>query len=271
MAATTSPGARGAGSRSSALTLVRGEARVAGPGLVEVEGHQLGPMGLVIATGSTSGSSDRGHRGRRRTAWSTRPLAGEVPESLPRARRPASRRSSSAESFYRTGSRVTIVDGNSQSAGVRRRRRGQAARRAASLRRASKSIHGARAERVHPTGGCQRGVSRLQAADPRGVLRSCSSPSAARRCSDGFCFEQLGIEIMKQGITVDEKLDSGRRRMGHRRRFWCSQAPDACRKSTRRATPPRTSRSCAFDHLFLTASSSLDPQVARELQQDGRR
>ena len=64
-------------------TLVRGDARVARPGLVEVDGRELEYDALVIATGSSpavppiEGIEDVGYWTNHEAIW-----AGEVPESL---------------------------------------------------------------------------------------------------------------------------------------------------------------------------------------------
>ncbi len=185
-------------------TLVRGEARVARPGLVEVEGHELAYDGLVIATGSTpavppiEGIEDVGYWTNHEAVW-----AGEVPESLlVLGGGPVG--VELGQFFHRTGSRVTIVDGNSHLLG----RVDADAGKLLAERLAEEGIeihHGARAERVDSTGDGVR--LRLEGGETLEASRLLVAVGRTPNV-DGFGFEQLGIEITKQGITVDERLQA---------------------------------------------------------------
>jgi pyruvate/2-oxoglutarate dehydrogenase complex dihydrolipoamide dehydrogenase (E3) component len=185
-------------------TLVRGEARVARPGLVEVEGHELEYDALVIATGSTpavppiEGIEDVGYWTNHEAVW-----AGEVPESLlVLGGGPVG--VELGQFFHRSGSRVTIVDGNSHLLG----RVDAEAGKLLAERLAQEGIeirHEARAERVDSTGD---GV-RLQLEGGETLEASRLLVAAGRTPNvDGHGFEQLGIEITKEGITVDERLQA---------------------------------------------------------------
>ena len=183
-------------------TLVRGEARVARRGLVDVEGHELEYDALVIATGSTpavppiEGIEDVGYWTNHEAVW-----AGEVPESLlVLGGGPVG--VELGQFFHRSGSRVTIVDGNSHLLG----RVDAEAGELLAERLAEEGIeirHEARAERVDATGDGLR--LRLEGGETLEASRLLVAVGRTPNV-DGFGFEQLGIEITKQGITVDEKL-----------------------------------------------------------------
>src|SRR5262245_19014273 len=183
-------------------TLVRGEARVVRPGLVEVEGRDLEFDALVIATGSSpavppiEGIEDVGYWTNHEAIW-----AGEVPESLVvLGGGPVG--VELGQFFHRSGARVTIVDGNSHLLGRLAPEAGQML----AERLSDEGIeirHEARVTRAEPTGD---GV-RLELEGGETLEASRLLVATGRRPNvEGFGFEQLCVEITKQGISVDERL-----------------------------------------------------------------
>ncbi len=185
-------------------TLVRGEARVARPGVVEVEARELEYDALVIATGSTpsvppiAGIEDVGYWTNHEAVW-----AGEIPASLiVLGGGPVG--VELGQFFHRSGARVTIVDGNAHLLGRVDAEAGdllaeRLSEEGIDIRREAK------AERVEATGDGVRlyleGGDTLEAA--RLLVATGRTPNV-----DGFGFEQLGVEITKQGISVDERLQA---------------------------------------------------------------
>jgi pyruvate/2-oxoglutarate dehydrogenase complex dihydrolipoamide dehydrogenase (E3) component len=185
-------------------TLVRGDARVVRPGLVEVEGRELEYDALVIATGSSpavppiDGIEDVGYWTNHEAVW-----AGDVPESLVvLGGGPVG--VELGQFFHRSGARVTIVDGNAHLLGrvdaeagdllaERLSEEGIQIRREANAERVESTGDGVR---LHLAGGEALEAARLLVATGR-------APNV-----EGFGLEQLGIETTKQGITVDDRLQA---------------------------------------------------------------
>jgi pyruvate/2-oxoglutarate dehydrogenase complex dihydrolipoamide dehydrogenase (E3) component len=183
-------------------TLVRGEARVVRAGLVEVEGRELEYDVLVIATGSSpaippiEGIEDVAYWTNHEAIW-----AGEVPESLVvLGGGPVG--VELGQFFHRSGARVTIVDGN----GHLLARLAPEAGRMLAERLSDEGIdvrNDAKVTRAAPTGDGVRleleGGETLEAS--RLLVATGRTPNV-----EGFGFEQLGLEVTKQGISVDERL-----------------------------------------------------------------
>jgi pyruvate/2-oxoglutarate dehydrogenase complex dihydrolipoamide dehydrogenase (E3) component len=181
--------------------LVRGDATVAAPGVLEVDGRELAYDKLVVATGSrpalppVEGIADVPH-------WTTADAtaASEVPESLVVVGGGASG-VELAQLYQRLGAEVTIVQ--------RSRLLTRMAEEAATLLQERLEEDGVRVK-------LGAGVARVDAADggvsvslDDGETIACERflVAAGRKPTvDGMALERLGIEIGKQGIVVDECL-----------------------------------------------------------------
>jgi pyruvate/2-oxoglutarate dehydrogenase complex dihydrolipoamide dehydrogenase (E3) component len=181
--------------------LVRGDATVKGPGVLDVGGRELPYDKLVIATGSRpalppiDGIADVPH-------WTTSnaTAASSVPNSLVVVGGGASG-VELAQLYQRLGSDVTIVQ--------RSRLLTRMAEEAAALLQERLEEDGVRVK-------CGSGVSRVDLSDP-GVTVSLDDGEtlecerllvAAGRTPtvNGLGLEQLGVEVGRQGIVVDEYL-----------------------------------------------------------------
>ena len=246
-------------------TLVRGEARVAGRGLVEVDGHELEYDALVIATGSTpavppiEGIEDVGYWTNHEAVW-----AGEVPESLlVLGGGPVG--VELGQFFHRSGSRVTIVDGNSHLLG----RVDAEAGELLAERLAEEGIeirHEGRAERVDATGDGVRlqlkGGETLEAS--RLLVAVGRTPNV-----DGFGFEQLGIEITKEGITVDERLQAADGVWAIGDVSGVALLTHVGKYQARVAAANVAGRDARADYRAIPASVFTDPQVGSVGRMDG--
>jgi pyruvate/2-oxoglutarate dehydrogenase complex dihydrolipoamide dehydrogenase (E3) component len=187
-----------------AIELVRGEARVAAPGVVRVGDEELRYGKLVISTGSVPsvpsvpGLADSGY-------WTNREAASahEVPTSLiVLGAGPVG--CELAQVFARLGSRVTLVD-------VAERVLPGDDAEAGELLHAELAAEGLDI-RVGVT------IDRVEGEAPRSPIRVVLEgdgtleadrllAATGRRANvDGFGFEQLGVTITKRGIEVDERL-----------------------------------------------------------------
>jgi pyruvate/2-oxoglutarate dehydrogenase complex dihydrolipoamide dehydrogenase (E3) component len=246
-------------------TLVRGEARVARRGLVGVEGHELEYDALVIATGSTpavppiEGIEDVGFWTNHEAVW-----AGEVPESLlVLGGGPVG--VELGQFFHRSGSRLTIVDGNSHLLG----RVDAEAGELLAERLAEEAIeirHGARAERVAAT----RDGVRLQLEGGETLEASRLLVAVGRTPNvDGFGFEQLGIEITKQGITVDERLQAADGVWAIGDVSGVALLTHVGKYQARVAAANVAGRDARADYRAIPASVFTDPQVGSVGRMDG--
>jgi pyruvate/2-oxoglutarate dehydrogenase complex dihydrolipoamide dehydrogenase (E3) component len=181
--------------------LVRGDARVAAPGVLEVEGRELPYDKLVIATGSrpalppVDGLADVPH-------WTTAnaTAASVVPGSLVVVGGGASG-VELAQLYQRLGSEVTIVQ--------RSRLLTKMAEEAASLLQERLEEDGVRVR-------CGSGVARVDVSDPGvtvtlddGETIECDRllVAAGRTPTvDGLGLEHIGVEVDNGGIVVDEYL-----------------------------------------------------------------
>ena len=180
---------------------VRGEARIARPGVVEVDGQELAYDRLVVATGSRA-ADPAGRRARRRRLLDEH--RGDVAARGPREPRGASAAARSApsshSSFARIGSRVTVIEHGAATARPRARGRGRARRR-----RLPRGGHRACAS-APPSSGVAPGIvltlsdgstveaERLLVATGRQPERRASSGSSSSASRSG-----------KRGIEVDER------------------------------------------------------------------
>jgi pyruvate/2-oxoglutarate dehydrogenase complex dihydrolipoamide dehydrogenase (E3) component len=183
-------------------TLVRGDARVARAGIVEVDGRELPFDALVVATGSSpavppvEGLEDVGYWTNHEAIW-----AGEIPESLVvLGGGPVG--VELAQFFRRCGASVTIVEGNERLLARVDAEAGELLRE----RFADEGIEfrlGTRAARAESTGGGVRlhleGGEALDAT--RLLVATGRTPNV-----DRLGLETLGVELTTRGVTVDERL-----------------------------------------------------------------
>lgn len=184
---------------SQRVRLVRGSGRVARPGVLSVDGEELAFDRLVIATGSepavppVEGLADVDY-------WTNREATttSEVPESLVVVGGgPVG--AELAQFFRRMGSRVTVVDHSDR---LLAREDAQAGELLAEVfaQEGIELVLGAAVERVEPGFRVVLGGGRVLEAE-RLLVATGRRPNA-----EGFGFEQLGVEISKRGIEVDERL-----------------------------------------------------------------
>ena len=188
--------------REQGATLVRGEARIAGPGRVEVEGQELECDALVVATGSSplippiDGLEDVGYWTNHEAVWE-----GEVPESLVvLGGGPVG--VELGQFFRRCGASVTIVDGNDHLLALLDSEAGELL--AERLGEEGIEIRlGTRAERVEPTdAGARLHLDGGETVDASRILLATGrTPNV-----EGIGLEALDLELTKKGITVDERL-----------------------------------------------------------------
>jgi len=183
---------------SNGATLVRGEARVARPGVVAVGDQELPYGRLVVATGSSPSippipGLDGVEYWTNRDATRTH----EVPESIAIVGAgPVG--CEFAQLFRRLGSRVAVVDVADRLLPSVDEEAGRML--ADVLEKEGVALHlGARIDRVEPglvalEGGASVRAERLLIATGR------------RAQTDGLGLEQLGVEISKRGVEVDERM-----------------------------------------------------------------
>jgi pyruvate/2-oxoglutarate dehydrogenase complex dihydrolipoamide dehydrogenase (E3) component len=186
--------------------LIRGEARVVRPGVVEVDGRELEYAHLVVATGSEpavppiDGIQDVEYWTNREAVWAEGPPAslvvlgaGPVGCEL-------------AQYFRRLGASVTVVASS--------RLLDRLDREASELLRERFEDEGielrfdTKAERVEKTGSGVR--VHTSAGDPieaeRLLVATGRKPNV-----EGFGLEQLDVELSPRGIAVDERMRAGER------------------------------------------------------------
>jgi pyruvate/2-oxoglutarate dehydrogenase complex dihydrolipoamide dehydrogenase (E3) component len=186
--------------------LIRGQARVVRPGLVEVDGREIEYAHLVVATGSEpavppiDGIQEVEYWTNREAVWADGPPeslivlgAGPVGCEL-------------AQYFHRLGASVTIVASS--------RLLDSVDREAGELLRERFEDEGielrfeARAERVEKTGsGVRVHTSKGEALEAERLLVA----TGRKPNVDGFGLEQLDVEISPRGIAVDERMRAGER------------------------------------------------------------
>ena len=186
-------------------------ARIARPGVVEVDGQEIPYDKLVVATGSrpvippVEGSrmstTGRTSRRRRRTRCPQSlvvlgggPVGGEL-----------------AQFFRALGSHVTIVERGERCSAACTRTPARCSP-TSSARRGSRCASASAVEKVEP--GIRVHLSDGRRSRPSG----CSSRPGGGRTSRGSASSSSGVEITPRGIEVDERLRAAERRVGDRRR-----------------------------------------------------
>ena len=180
------------------VELVRGEARVTGPGRLEVDGQELAWDTLVVATGSDPlvPPEVAGLEG----VWTNREAttASEIPESL--AVLGGGAVGCELAQFYRRlGSRVTLIDVNPRII-PREHEEAAALLQAAFAEEGIEILLNARLERAEP------GFA-LRFEDGRSLEAERLLVAIGRKPNvEGLGLEQLGVEVERKGVVVDERL-----------------------------------------------------------------
>jgi dihydrolipoamide dehydrogenase len=183
---------------SQSVRLVRGTARVARPGVVDVDGEELEYAKLVIATGSVpaippvDGLADTDF-------WTNREATStsEVPESIVvLGGGPVG--SELAQFFSRMGSRVTLVDHSPRLLGREDADAG-ALLGEVFAEEGIELVLGTAVDRVEPG-------FRVHVGDRVIEAERLLVATGRHAATEGFGFERLGLELSKRGIEVDERL-----------------------------------------------------------------
>jgi len=238
--------------------LVRGEARVARPGVVVVGEREIEYRNLVVATGSSpavppvEGLNDVDYWTNREAVW-----ADAVPESLVvLGGGPVG--VELTQFFHRMGAQATIVEPSeyllakvdSEAGGLLRER----------FEEEGIDVRvGARAERVEAVDSAVRVL--LSSGDAIEAERLLVA-TGRRPNVDGFGLEQLDVELTKTGITVDERMRAGDG-------VWAIGDPSGVALLThvgkyqaRVAAANIAGRDYVADYRAIPASVFTDPQVA---------
>jgi dihydrolipoamide dehydrogenase len=245
-------------------TLVRGDATIAGPGVLEVEGRELPYDKLVVATGSrpalppVDGLADAPY-------WTTGDAtsATDVPESLVVVGGGASG-VELAQLYRRLGAEVTIVQ--------RRRLLTKLAEDAAALLQERLEEEGVRVL-------CGAGVARVDAAggsvtvtldndetiaSERLLVAAGRTPTVA-----GLGLERLGAEVTKRGIVVDEHLSAAENVWAIGDVTGVSLFTHVAKYQARVAAANVAGKHRAADYRAVPAVVFTDPQVAQVGTVDG--
>jgi pyruvate/2-oxoglutarate dehydrogenase complex dihydrolipoamide dehydrogenase (E3) component len=182
--------------------LVRGEARVARPGVVDVGGRELPYSALVVATGSSprvpelDGLAEVGYWTNRDAVWADHAPAslvvlggGPVGVEL-------------AQFFHRLGSSVTVLESSPHLLAKVDAEAGELLRERFEEEGIEVRV-GVRAERVEPLDGRVRvQLSSGEAVEAERILVATGRTPNVHEIG----LEQLGVEITKRGISVDARL-----------------------------------------------------------------
>ena len=237
--------------------LIRGEARVVRPGMVEVDGRELEYAHLVVATGSEpavppiDGIDEVEYWTNREAVWADGPPeslvvlgAGPVGCEL-------------AQYFHRLGASVTVVASS--------RLLDRVDREAGELLRERFEDEGielrfdVKAERVEKTGsGLRVHASKGDAIDAERLLVA----TGRKPNVEGFGLEQLDVSLSPRGIAVDERMRAGEG-------VWAIGDPTGVQLLThvgkyqaRVAAANIAGRDYVADYRAIPAAIFTDPQVA---------
>ena len=238
--------------------LVRGEARVLGPGVVAVDEHELEYDELVVATGSqpalppVDGLADVDHWTNRDAIW-----ASSIPTSLVVLGGGAVG-VELAQYFRRMGSEVTLVEHNGHL-----------------LARLDPDAGTLLAERFEEDGirvFVETEAERVEAADTGIDVRLGSGETlAAQRLLvatgrkpnvDGLGLETLDVEITQRGVTVDDQLRAGDRVWAIGDAAGVGLLTHLGKYQARVAAANIAGRDVRADYRAIPAAVFTDPQVA---------
>jgi pyruvate/2-oxoglutarate dehydrogenase complex dihydrolipoamide dehydrogenase (E3) component len=240
---------------SKGAALIRGDARVAGPGVVDVDGRRVEYGRLVIATGSVPSvppidGLDGVEYWTNREATMTR----EIPPSLiVLGGGPVG--CELAQFFRRMGSDVAIVDMADRL--LPREHPDASALLARFLEEEGITLHlGKAIERVEP------GI-RLHRASGEVVEGERLLLAAGRRANaQGLGFEQLGVTIARSGIEVDEQMRAAEGVWAIGDVNGIAMFTHAGKYQARVAAADMAGRPARADHRAIPAVTFTDPQVA---------
>jgi pyruvate/2-oxoglutarate dehydrogenase complex dihydrolipoamide dehydrogenase (E3) component len=245
--------------------LVRRDARVVEPGVVAVGEERVEYENLVVATGSTPavpsipGLEEAGYWTNREAVW-----PDEVPESLlVLGGGPVG---CELSQFYRRlGSRVTLVDPND---GLLSRVDPDAG----ALLRAAFEDEGIEVRTQTRAAGVRRRGSGLEVElDPGDVVATDRILVAAGRnpTVDGFGLEQLGVELTRKGVAVDERMHAGNRVWAIGDAAGVALLTHVGKYQARVAAANIAGRETLADYRAIPAAVFTDPQVASVGSMDG--
>ena len=246
--------------------LVRGEALVARPGVVSVDGRELEYDELVVATGSSplippiDGIEDVEAWTNREAVWTDR-----VPESLVvLGGGPVG--VELAQYFRRMGAHVTLAEGSAHLLA----RVDADAGRLLQERREGEGVDvllETRAERVERIDAGVRVHLGERAVDAERLLVAVGRKPNV----DGIGLEQLGVELTKQGIAVDERLRAAERVWAIGDATGVAMLTHVGKYQARVAAANIVGHDRVADYRAIPASVFTDPQVASvgSLEGDG--
>jgi pyruvate/2-oxoglutarate dehydrogenase complex dihydrolipoamide dehydrogenase (E3) component len=238
--------------------LVRGDARVVEPGVVEVGDRRIEYGHLVVATGSTPavpsipGLEAAGFWTNREAVW-----PGRIPERLlVLGGGPVG--CELAQFYARLGAEVTIVDPN-ETLLPRIDPEAGALLRASFEREGIEVKTGARAERVE-TNGARVDV----ALDSDETVQVTQILVAAGRRPNvhGFGLEELGIELTPRGVAVDDRMHAGQDVWAIGDAAGVALLTHVGKYQARVAAANVAGRNVHADYRAIPAAVFTDPQVA---------
>jgi pyruvate/2-oxoglutarate dehydrogenase complex dihydrolipoamide dehydrogenase (E3) component len=247
--------------------LVRGEARVARPGVVVVDEREIEYENLVVATGSSpavppiEGLDSVGYWTNREAVW-----AEEAPESIVvLGGGPVG--VELTQFFHRLGAHATIVEPSAHLLARIDSEAGELLRERFENEGIDVRVE-ARAERVEAVdSGVRAHLSSGDAIEAERLLVA----TGRRPNVDGLGLEQLDVELTKTGITVDERMRAGER-------VWAIGDPSGVALLThvgkyqaRVAAANIAGVDYVADYRAIPASVFTDPQVATvgDMQAEG--
>jgi pyruvate/2-oxoglutarate dehydrogenase complex dihydrolipoamide dehydrogenase (E3) component len=251
--------------RDLGADLVRGDARVVEPGVVEVGDRRIEYSHLVVATGSTPsvppvpGLEAAGFWTNRGAVW-----PGRIPERLlVLGGGPVG--CELAQFYARLGAEVAIVDPN-ETLLPRIDPEAGALLRASFEREGIEVRTGARAERV------EMNDSRVAVALDSGenVEATQILVAAGRRPNvHGFGLEELGIELTLRGVAVDDRMHAGRDVWAIGDAAGVALLTHVGKYQARVAAANITGHDVRADYRAIPAAVFTDPQVASVGRMDG--
>jgi pyruvate/2-oxoglutarate dehydrogenase complex dihydrolipoamide dehydrogenase (E3) component len=238
--------------------LVRGKARVARPGVVEVDGRALEYEHLVVATGSSpaippiDGIDEVEYWTSREAVWADGPpesvvVLGGGPVGV-----------ELTQYFHRLGSAATVVESSEHLLSKLDSEAGDLLRERFEEEGIA-VVRGARAERVEAAGeGVRVQLSTGGVLDAERLLVA----TGRRPNVEGLGLEQLGVEITRQGVTIDDRMRAADG-------VWAIGDPTGVQLLThvgkyqaRVAAANIAGREYRADYRAIPAAVFTDPQVA---------